>query len=223
MRRRVAVIAALITLLGGGLAAREARADEACPALAARTAAWVKRLTSADAPGRATARKALVRLGAPAVPLLLDALPDATDDGVRGDLIRTLGELRDPRARDVLIAVARNEAGPSEAAETRRAALIALGRLTGGIGSTEIRRHLRSSDPELRSAAREAALLLDGYRAVRALIEVLKAEDRRVQLRARDRLQEISGEALPLDADAWRRWWDDHRDLLLPGGEDEED
>jgi HEAT repeat protein len=114
------------------------------------------------------AARSLVRLGRSSTPLLLEAVPGLRGES-RGYALRMLGDLRDPRAAEALVAAL---ADP----ETRSDAAWALGKLGVPEVAESLAPHLADSDWRVRLEVAKALGLLEA-REVDAALDGLRAAD----------------------------------------------
>lgn len=129
---------------------------------------------------------ALVKIGSAAVPLLLEALPEA--DALHGELIALLGRIGDPLALPRLAAEATDRSAPARAEAVE--ALGAMGDPRAVLPLCEV---LLRSDAALRLRAVNALARLPHPRAVPALALALSDEVREVRLAAIGALAAIPG------------------------------
>jgi len=114
------------------------------------------------------AARSLVKLGKPAVPMLIEALPGLTGEG-RGYALRTLGELQDLRALEALVAALADPGSRTEAAW-------ALGKLGASAATDALLPLLDDPAWQVRLEASRSLGLLEARQAQEALA-VLREQD----------------------------------------------
>jgi HEAT repeat protein len=147
----------------------------------------------------------LRKIGAPAVPSLIAALRNSETN--REAVVEALGEMRDVRAVEVLVAALKNEAAPM-----REAAAEALGKIGDVRAVKPLIAALGDEDRCVRKAAAMALGMIGDARAVTPLISALSDEDHSIRGAAAIALGQI-GDAravVPLletlkDKEAWVR------------------
>ena len=129
--------------------------------------------------------EALVKIGAPAMEPLIAALKDkdSKDSDVRQAAAEALGEIKDPRAVEPLIAALKDEDS-----DVRAAAAYALGEIKDPRAVEPLIAALKDGDSDVRKAAAKALGEIKDPRAVEPLIAALKD--------AKWRVREAAAEAL---------------------------
>jgi len=162
------------------------------------------------------------------------------DSDVREAAIQALGQFRDPRAAEPLVAALRN--WPST---------FSIGRSLKQIGEPSVEpliAALKDDNPAVRATAAKTLGNIEDPRAVEPLISALKDEDRNVRLNvvtalrwirdpravepliallkdedvsvqseAVSALRAISRKDFGRDPEEWQKWWDENKETLLKG------
>jgi len=146
--------------------------------------ALVKAMGSKDGEVRKYATRSLIKFGPPATDYLIEALGDSSPE-VRHYAVRALGEIRDPRAVEALLAMGGRV--------DREVHLWALGRLGDGRGYEIVAAEARDGDGGVRLAAIQALRDLGDERAVPVLEEALEDGEWMIREWAARGLESITG------------------------------
>jgi hypothetical protein len=183
-----------------------------------------------------SARDALIRIGDPAVPYLLNAFRNR-NRSIAFQAMEALQEIKEDKGRKVLTAFLRD---PSSSLRVRSAEFLGVLRINNGtswIGEALIE-SLRDPEPDVRKAAAESLgrlrykratesllwlladqktavsmqavkslAMIDDLMAVGPLIDLLQASEENVQMAVTKALQRITDENFGQDRKKWQEWW----------------
>jgi HEAT repeat protein len=153
-----------------------------------------------DSGGRSAATEVLAHFGAKSVPGLLELLRTKEDEGLRLDVIATLGRIGDRRATDAILPFL------NLPPEKRRVVLAALGSIADPRTESVLIRALRSAqdDPDARAQVALGLGAIGAPNALRALQDALGELNLTVADSAALGLQRAGAKALPYLAQAAR-------------------
>jgi HEAT repeat protein len=133
---------------------------------------------------------------------------------VREKAVRALGQIRDPRAVDPLIATLKNDRH-----FVRRSAASALGEIKDSRAVEPLIAALQIDDQGMgvRSSAAWALGKIKDLRAIEPLIALLKDKRYHGQREAVTALKSITGARIGDDPEKWTGWWKRNREEVLRG------
>lgn len=161
--------------------------------------------------GRASRRTkdALVRMGAPVVPILLKELKESNIVAAQ-QIMEVLGRLRDERAIPRLKKYLEHE---NE--YLRSAAVYSLSRIDGRQAVPELIERLKDPSPGVVSIAIDILAQLNDDRAIPALIDVIRLRGGDLGEKAGQALQDMTNINYGSDWPSWQLWYDS--EVLLGG------
>jgi len=193
-------------------------------------------LKDKDSAVRESAVVALKKFGEIAVEPLISAL-QAKDLEVRRNVIKILGQIKDPRAVEPLIVALKDEDSKvrenivkaikeigkaavdilvktlqSEDFDIRVLAAWALGQIGDSRAIDPLIAALQDKEFFVQAKAAEALGEIQDSRAIEPLIEIMKSENILVKKHAADALKKITEQSFGMDYKAWSKWWKEHKE-----------
>jgi hypothetical protein len=145
--------------------------------------------------------------------LARDALLRGKDTWSRVAVANALGRIGDPEAIPSLVKALREK---NE--RVRSAAVLALGRLKAKSAVPKLLDLIEEEAWTIRTAVYSALAEMGDLRAVEPLIERLATETGRSAEDCAAALEKLTGQRFGTAIDAWRRWFEAHRDVIEAGG-----
>jgi len=124
----------------------------------------------------------------------------------------TLGEIGDRKLIPFLAKAIRDKD-----ARVRTAIVMSLGQMRAEEAFDEVLKALTDKDWLVRSAAIDALAKIRNMRAIEPLINRLEKEEGRLAEDVAEALAKLTGQKFGIALDAWKRWWEDHKEKILAG------